>query len=144
MKPSTTLIRELAELAPLFDRLRADGLRRRNLTLPRRRLLMFLHELGPLRSSELAHRLAVTPRAVTALVDGLVDSAYVERRPDPSDRRATFVELTESGKAICADMQQSFDSFATQLFAGISPGDIDAALRTISVIRTNIDQMLAP
>jgi len=143
MKNSTVLIRELAELAPLFDRLRADGLRRRNLTLPRRRLLMFLHESGPLRSSELAHRLAVTRRAVTALVDGLVDSEYVERRPDRSDRRATFVELTESGKEICADMQKSFDSFATQLFAGISPGDIDAALRTVSVIRTNIEQMLA-
>ena len=91
MKPSTALIRELAELAPLFDRLRADGLRRRNLTLSRRRLLMFLHECGRLRSSELAQRLAVTPRAVTALVDGLVDSGYVERRPDSSDRRATFV-----------------------------------------------------
>ncbi len=144
MKPSTALIRELAELATLFDRLRADGLRRRNLTLPRRRLLMFLHESGRLRSSELAQRLAVTPRAVTALVDGLVDSGYVERRPDPSDRRATFVELTDSGTEICSDMQKSFDSFAAQLFAGISPGDVEAAVKTIAVIRKNFEQMLAP
>ncbi len=143
MKTSTALIRELAELAPLFDRLRADGLRRRQLTLPRRRLLMFLHESGPLRSSELAQRLAVTPRAVTALVDGLVESGYVERRPDPSDRRAMFVELTESGTAICSDMQRSFDSFATQLFAGIGSGDVDAALQTISVVRQNFERLLA-
>ena len=144
MKTSTLLIRELAELVPLFDRLRADGLRKRNLTLPRRRLLMFLHESGPLRSSDLAQLLGVTPRAVTALVDGLVETAYVERRPDQSDRRAAFIELTGSGKEICKDMQSSFDSFATRLFAGIEAEDVDAALQTISIIRKNFEQILAP
>jgi DNA-binding MarR family transcriptional regulator len=68
----------------------------------------------------------------------------VERRPDPSDRRATFVELTDSGIEICSDMQKAFDSFAAQLFAGISPGDVEAAVKTIAVIRKNFEQMLAP
>ena len=143
MAARTALIRELAELAPSFDRLRAEGLRRRRLTLPRRRLLMFLHETGPMRSSDLARRIGVTPRAVTALVDGLVDTGYAERRPDASDRRATLVSLTDSGTAICIDMQQSFDSFAAQLFAGVDSGDIDAALATVSTIRTNLERLLA-
>ena len=143
MAARTALIRELAELAPSFDRLRAEGLRRRRLTLPRRRLLMFLHETGPMRSSDLARRIGVTPRAVTALVDGLVHTGYAERRPDPSDRRATLVSLTDSGTAICIDMQQSFDIFAAQLFAGVDSGDIDAALATVSTIRTNLERLLA-
>jgi DNA-binding MarR family transcriptional regulator len=54
------------------------------------------------------------------------------------------VELTDSGIEICSDMQKSFDSFAAQLFAGISPGDIEAAVKTIAVIRKNFEQMLAP
>lgn len=144
MKASTALIRELAELAPSFDRLRAEGLRRRNLTLPRRRLLMVLHESGPLRSGELARRIGVTPRAVTALVDGLVDTGYAERRPDQSDRRAALVSLTDRGSEICIDMQRSFDSFASELFAGIDPDDIDAALATISIVRRNFERLLTP
>ena len=143
MKASTILLRELAELAPLFDQLRADGLRRRQLTLPRRRLLMFLHHEGPLRSSDLAQRLAITPRAVTALVDGLVVTGYAERRPDPTDRRAMFVELTDSGTAICVDMQNSFDNFASQLFAGIDTNELDATVQTITIIRRNLELLLA-
>lgn len=143
MAATTALIRELAELAPSLDRLRAEGLRRRNLTLPRRRLLMVLHDEGSMRSSELARRIGVTPRAVTALVDGLVDTGYARRRPDASDRRATFVDLTPSGTEICIDMQRSFDSFATQLFAGIDPDEIEAALATVSVVRRNFERLLA-
>jgi DNA-binding MarR family transcriptional regulator len=38
----------------------------------------------------------VTPRNITALVDGLEEEGIVRRLPHPTDRRATLIELTES------------------------------------------------
>lgn len=104
---------------------------------------MFLYLSGPMRSSALSQRIGVTPRAVTSLVDGLVESGYVERRPDPTDRRAMTIELTAAGSEICRDMQSSFDSFATDLFAGIGSADIAAALDTITTVRSNLERMLS-
>ncbi|MFI6287832.1 MarR family winged helix-turn-helix transcriptional regulator [Streptomyces sp. NPDC051018] len=51
------------------------------------------------RMADLAARLEVVPRAVTSLVDGLEAGDRVRRAPDPSNRRVTRIELTETGRA---------------------------------------------
>jgi len=47
---------------------------------------------------ELAHSLDSTPRNVTGLVDHLERDGYVERVPDPDDRRSVRARLTEKGR----------------------------------------------
>lgn len=49
------------------------------------------------RLSELAERAQLTKQSMGYLVDYLEERGYLERRPDPSDRRATLVCLTERG-----------------------------------------------
>ena len=56
---------------------------------------------APMRLSELSDRLHIAPRSATEVVDALEARGLVERRPDPSDRRATLVELTEHGPRAC-------------------------------------------
>jgi DNA-binding MarR family transcriptional regulator len=51
------------------------------------------------RLSELAARAQLTKQSMSYLVDDLETRGYVERRPDPTDRRATLVCLTERGWA---------------------------------------------
>lgn len=52
-----------------------------------------LLEDGPLAAGVLADRLSLTRAAVTALVDRLARDGYVERSPDPDDRRSVLVRL---------------------------------------------------
>lgn len=49
------------------------------------------------RLSELAERAQMTNQSMGYLVDYLEERGYVERVPDPSDRRATLIRLTERG-----------------------------------------------
>ncbi len=49
--------------------------------------------------TELAGHLGVTKQAASQLVEELVRSGYVERRPHPDDARARLVVLTEAGWA---------------------------------------------
>ena len=49
------------------------------------------------RLSELAERAQLTKQSMGYLVDYLEEHGYLERRPDPSDRRAALVCLTERG-----------------------------------------------
>src|SRR5690348_17096317 len=54
---------------------------------------------GPLRVSELAVREAMTQPGVTLLVNRLAGAGYAERVPDPTDGRATLVQITPAGVA---------------------------------------------
>jgi DNA-binding MarR family transcriptional regulator len=64
-------------------------------TTSRLRLLESLQCEGPQRMGDLADALGVTPRNITALVDGLEEEGIVRRLPHPTDRRATLIELTD-------------------------------------------------
>jgi len=53
-----------------------------------------------LRLNDLAARAGVTPQSMGQWVDELEELGYVERRPDPSDRRAKRIHLTRKGKLV--------------------------------------------
>ncbi len=52
----------------------------------------------PMRPGDIADAAGITPQSVGELVDQLEDLGHVERRPDPTDRRAKLVYRTEKGK----------------------------------------------
>jgi DNA-binding MarR family transcriptional regulator len=54
---------------------------------------------GGLRLTEIAERGNMTKQSAGEVVDDLVALGYVERVPDPDDRRAKLVCLTERGEA---------------------------------------------
>ena len=47
--------------------------------------------------TDLAERAQITKQSMSYLVDQLEHRGYLERRPDPNDRRATLICLTERG-----------------------------------------------
>lgn len=98
------------------------------LTPSRTHLLWELHRLGPSTQRALAAALSVTPRNVTGLVDALETAGHLERRPHPSDRRATLVTLIDLGAATMAVMAAGREAVAAELMAGIEPARL-AALR---------------
>ncbi|MDQ3689457.1 MAG: MarR family transcriptional regulator [Chloroflexota bacterium] len=61
---------------------------------------------GGTRLTTLAQRASITPQAIGELVDDLERMGYVQRRPDPGDRRAKLIVLTERGKSAVAAAQR--------------------------------------
>ena len=113
------------ELVLLFAGDARRGLARIGLTLPRAHLVWVLHHEGPKSQRELADALAVTPRNVTGLVDGLVDTGFVTREPHPTDRRAFRVSLTEHGATVLAEMDREHKALAELLFGGMSASELE-------------------
>jgi long-chain acyl-CoA synthetase len=79
------------------------------LSLPQYRVLSLLGD-GSTASSALAHRLAVSPPSVTAVVDGLVARALVERQADPEDRRRLTLLLTPGGVDLLRAAEAAVDA----------------------------------
>lgn len=57
----------------------------------------FVHEDG-MRLTELASLAGMTKQSIGEIVDDLAARGYVERIPDPADRRAKLIRLTDSGE----------------------------------------------
>ncbi|MCF4121214.1 MarR family winged helix-turn-helix transcriptional regulator [Antribacter sp. KLBMP9083] len=69
------------------------------------RLLRFLaHASGPVRAADVAAAMELAPRSVTSKVDQAEADGYVRRVPDPSDRRARLLELTDAGHEVLEDL----------------------------------------
>jgi len=83
----------LARLARHLEKTLADD----GMTLPQYRVLAFLSE-GERAASKLAEWMSVSRPSITALVDGLVEQGWVERKACASDRRAVLHEITAAGR----------------------------------------------
>ena len=83
-----------------------DGaLRPHGLTFARYEALVLLSfsRLGRLPMRVMGERLQLHPTSVTNIVDRLQADGLVRRVPHPTDRRATLVEITDSGAAVLDD-----------------------------------------
>jgi DNA-binding MarR family transcriptional regulator len=93
-----TLIATSHRLQRVFNTRLNSQERAVNLSGPRLRLLLAVEEVGRLRMGDLAEDLGITARTVTTLVDALEKEELLARLPDPTDRRATLLELTEKAR----------------------------------------------
>ena len=59
--------------------------------------LEHLQAAGPMTQKHLGERLSMSPGAVTAMIDRLERRGYVERIPNPEDRRSALVNITKAG-----------------------------------------------
>jgi DNA-binding MarR family transcriptional regulator len=67
----------------------------------------FVHEDG-MRLTELATLAGMTKQSVGEIVDDLTGRGYVERVPDPADRRAKLIRLTQRGEEVQAAALEIF------------------------------------
>ena len=131
------------ELTVLLGRDMTDSLAREGLTESRAHLLWQLQQRGPCTQRTLAADLNVTPRNITALVDGLVATGFVTREPHPSDRRATLVTFTERGRATAQGLLDGHRRLARQLFAGLPEDAFDGFDACLPHVLTRLRGVLA-
>jgi MarR family 2-MHQ and catechol resistance regulon transcriptional repressor len=93
------LVQRSARFAAEFTRWK-DADRTDGIGYEHMRLLQSLNFGGPAIMRQVGDTLQVTPRNMTAMVDQLEEAELVARRPCPTDRRATLLELTRAGREL--------------------------------------------
>jgi DNA-binding MarR family transcriptional regulator len=88
---------------------------------PRLRLLLAVEEVGRLRMGDVAEDLGITARTVTTLVDALEREGLLARLPDPTDRRATLLELTEKARSQFEQVRHLQMELGEELVATLDP-----------------------
>ncbi len=90
---------------------------------------------GDMRLSDLAEHLHIAARSTTEVVDALQERELVERRPDPTDRRATVVTLTPRGQQVGDAIKAARKAEAERFFGHLSEGDRAQLARILRKLR---------
>jgi DNA-binding MarR family transcriptional regulator/catechol 2,3-dioxygenase-like lactoylglutathione lyase family enzyme len=88
---------------------------------------------------DLPSELEVTKQAVSQVIDLLVNRGYLEREPDPDDRRRIRLELTGRGEEAVAAVLRGIEAVDRQLETVVSAEQV-GAMRSVLSALTGIKQ----
>ena len=129
----------------------AYGLRapatRYGLTPSRLAALVILGKQGPMRIGDVARELNIAVPSASRLLDVLAESGFVERRDDPTDRRAFLVSLTADGARILEDVRaEGIQELAGHLasLTAAQGAAVEAALPALEALADAFTQVTEP
>lgn len=108
------------------------------LTQAQWQILVRLTYMEGARQSQLAEVLDMQPISVGRLIDRMEASGWVERKPDPEDRRAINLYLTDKAEPILELMWAHAAETRKMAIAGLSKADQDKLLEIMQLMRANL------
>jgi DNA-binding MarR family transcriptional regulator len=119
--------------------IRARLRRHFGVTLPRFDLMAQLQKAPEgMTLGELSRRMMVSNGNVTGLVERLLESGLVERRPHATDRRAVVVALTPPGRDSFAAMAAAHAEWIAELCAGLPSPDQAQLMRLLGRLKSQV------
>ena len=112
------------------------------LSVARTKVLLRLRERGPVRQGVLAADFGLSPHSITDIVDGLERLGMAERRPDPTDRRAKLVAITDAGQAGLDVANATRQRLLTHIFGALSEADRAALLRLLDSLNEAAQRLI--
>jgi DNA-binding MarR family transcriptional regulator len=99
-------------------------------------ILRALYEQDGQHASELARAVGRAATSFTPILDKLQQKDLVERRPDPTDRRAVRIYLTSKGQAQRKAVQNSAEQIDKQIKEMFPNGDFEAFQHVLARLQT--------
>lgn len=119
------------------DRLRAEH----GIVASQYEMLRHLRDHPGSRVADIATAFAIGIGAASKGVDRHEAQGWVERLPNPADRRSSLISLTERGAALVAEAEQTFHGHLEELItAAIGAEQVAAVGATLAVLRQALEE----
>ena len=92
----------------------------------------------PLNQAALADQMDMEPITLSRLIDRMEQASLIERRPDPGDRRAHRLYLTEAARPLVARFRAVAGSCIGDAFTGVTDTEMDMVASVLSRVRNNL------
>jgi MarR family transcriptional regulator, lower aerobic nicotinate degradation pathway regulator len=98
-------------------------------------LLAFLWKQDGLSQVELSDQCQIDRTTIGGLIDRLQKQGYVRREPNPEDRRAFQIHLTDQGRALEEELLSIAGKVTDTFTAGLSPEETETLRRLLKKLR---------
>jgi MarR family transcriptional regulator for hemolysin len=116
------------DVARLFGRRFDHNGRRLGLTRAQCRTLGYLARNEGINQAGLADLLEIRPMTLVRQIDRMEEAGWIERRPDPADRRARRLFLTAKARPILGRILNVANETRDEAVALLSPGEADSLI----------------
>lgn len=96
--------------------------------------LMLEEEPDGVSLKSLAKRMQMTIPATSLLVETMVGKGYMERKPNPTDRRAVCITLTENGLSLFANVYAQFHNELDRRAKALTAEDLKTLSRIVTLM----------
>lgn len=103
-------------------------------------VIAFLARQDGMMQTQLASILDTDKASLGSLIDRLEAGEWVQRRPDPVDRRAKRIYLTRRSSRVLEQMHRAEHRFNQQILVGLSTRQRDDLIKMLSEIKRALDQ----
>jgi DNA-binding MarR family transcriptional regulator len=93
---------------------------------------------GPVTVGELASRLGLTLPTVSGVLADLDRAGFVERRPDPADRRRTIVQITTAQATLIGEWLDGAATPLARVLDKLAPSEQEAFLKAMDLLETEL------
>jgi DNA-binding MarR family transcriptional regulator len=135
------MIQELGALHRWILRSDGTGI---NTNWPMFNVLKLVKKQGPISMSAIAQTLYYSKQNLTHIVDQLVKDGYVERIPDPSDRRVLRIAITDQGRKFVAENKEVLKNRLVEDLSRLSEEDLKRLSAAIAEVKGVLPKMLQP
>jgi DNA-binding MarR family transcriptional regulator len=102
-------------------------------------MLMVLDQSGAETQQQLSRAVGVDPRNAVGVIDALERRGFVERQPDPADRRRHAVALTSAGRAAIRDLRRAGERVEERLLDCLTSTERAGLHRTLGKLLRALD-----
>ncbi len=114
------------------------------LTLTQCKALVQLERAEGASQARLAELTDVEPMTMVRILDRMEADQLLERRPDPADRRARCLYLTDKARPLLAEIWRIADITRGELFAGVDVAERDTFMRVLEQLHGTLTTLEAP
>jgi MarR family multiple antibiotic resistance transcriptional regulator len=104
-------------------------------------MLRYVRDNADARVADLAAAFAIGVGTTSKIVDRLEKEGWLERRPNPANRRSSLLALTPEGESVVARAEPAWQA-AIQEFLGaaVTPDELTALARTLDALRSDLER----
>ena len=128
----------LAQVSRLLRRTFDERARGIGVTRPQWQVLSLLMLHAGSNQGALAEMLEVEPNTLGRMIDRLQEAGLVERRADPTDRRAWRIFLTDKGNGLLDKLRPFGRETLNAALEGVSEADRTQFMATLARVHTNL------
>jgi MarR family transcriptional regulator for hemolysin len=108
-----------------------------SLTLTHCKVLTHLEKNEGMSQVKLAELTDIEPMMMVRLLDRMEADKLLERRPDPTDRRARRIYLTKKAKPLLDEIWRLAEVTRSEVFAGVSKAERDVFIGVLEHLHAN-------
>jgi DNA-binding MarR family transcriptional regulator len=104
-------------------------------------LLRYVRDHPDARVADLAAAFAIGVGTTSKIVDRVAKEGWLERRPNPANRRSSLLALTPAGESVVSRAESAWQAAIQEILGGaITPADLTALSVTLDALRADLER----